>query len=274
VDWNSDGLWDIVSGDRNGFLNVFIRDTLGGLTPYYQYRAMDSTIMTVTYNSQPAVLDWDGDGNKDLLLGSEAGYIWYYRNLAGDSWPMFQSAETVRAGSQTIFYNRVNPYIFDLDRDGRRDLVCGANDGYVRFFRNLSDSVPEYADPETLLTQSGTPVMPSGSPYGSRIGLCYWNSDSLPDLLISGYDGLVELFYGAEMTGTQEGGRPAVRPVEPTFVNGVLRLPGERPAMLLDAAGRVALRLAPGDNGTQTLREGVYYVVPASGRARKVVVNR
>ena len=117
-------------------------------------------------------------------------------------------------------------------------------------------------------------IVPRGTAYGSRVGLCYWNADEVPDFLLSGYDGNVDLYLGVEMTGVEEGGKAAVRPIEPTFANGVLKLPGETPATLLDASGRVALRLVPGDNGTQTLREGVYYVVRPSAPARKVVINR
>ena len=133
MDWNSDGLWDIVSGDRNGYLNVFIRDTLDGLTAYYQYRAMDSTIMTVV-RQFPAGRDWTGTttARRTCCLAARSVYVFYYRNMTSDSWPMFQAAETIRAASQYIYYNRVNPYVFDLNRDDKKDLVCGANDGYVR----------------------------------------------------------------------------------------------------------------------------------------------
>ncbi|MEO0131239.1 MAG: FG-GAP-like repeat-containing protein [candidate division WOR-3 bacterium] len=203
VDWNSDGEWDIISGDRYGYFNVFIREDTT-LIGYYQYRLIDSTIIDVGNNSQPAVTDWNGDGKKDLILGSEAGYIYLFLNQTSDTWPMFQDYTYLQAGGQTIYIYRVNPYIFDLDRDGKKDLICGENNGYVLFFKNIgSDSNPILSFPETLKMVDGTPVRASPYPYGSRCGFGYWNNDTLPDLLLGSYDGQIRLYLGVPFVGIQ-----------------------------------------------------------------------
>ncbi|MEO0080015.1 MAG: VCBS repeat-containing protein, partial [candidate division WOR-3 bacterium] len=110
MDWNSDGQPDLVSGDRNGYFNVFIRDDTV-LHAYYQYRLLDSTILNVGNNSQPTVADWNGDGKKDLILGTETGYIHFYPNLTSDTWPMFQDYSYVEANGAPIYLYRVNPYM-------------------------------------------------------------------------------------------------------------------------------------------------------------------
>lgn len=204
MDWNSDGQLDLVSGDRNGYFNVFIRqDTT--LTGYYQYRLMDSTILDVGNNSQPAVVDWNGDGKKDLILGTETGYIHFYPNQTADTWPGFQSFSYIEVQGTPIYLYRVNPYVFDLDRDGIKDLLCGANDGYIRFYRNTgTNENPELAPPETLTTINGQPIQPPQPyPYGSRCGFGYWNADTIPDFLLSGYDGTVLLYLGEPQVGIE-----------------------------------------------------------------------
>lgn len=278
VDWNSDGLWDIVSGDREGYFNVFTRNADSTLTAHYQYRLADSTVIDVGYNSQPAVVDWNGDGMKDLLLGNETGYVQFYPNIGTDTWPMFQLYENVNAGGTAIYYNRVNPYVFDLDQDGVRDLVCGANDGFVRFFRNSgTNAMPVLEAPESLRTGDGQPIRPQPPyVYGSRCGFGYWDSDSLPDFLMSGYDGMVMLYRGTPFTGIE--GRsptPDARRSTPgaTVVRGVLKLgpqltaDGSRPE-LLDAVGRKALDLHVGDNDVSRLPPGVYFVISGERAAR------
>lgn len=281
MDWNSDGLDDIVSGDRNGFFNVFTRNADSTLTAHYQYRLADSTILTVGYNSQPAVVDWNGDGMKDLLLGTETGYIRFYPNIGTDTWPMFQLYENVNAGGAAIYYNRVNPYVFDLDRDGVLDLVCGANDGYVRFFRNSgTNALPILEAPESLRTSTGTLIQPQPPyVYGSRCGFGYWDSDSLPDFLMSGYDGMVMLYLGTPFTGIEERNTtPEARRSTPgaTVVRGVLNLgpqltaDGSRPE-LLDAAGRKAFDLKPGPNDLSRLAPGVYFARSGERTARVLV---
>lgn len=275
VDWNSDGELDIVSGDRNGYFNVFIRqDTI--LTGNYQYLLMDSTILDVGSNSQPAVIDWNGDGMKDLLLGTETGYIQFYPNQTADTWPGFQDYSYIEVQGSPIYLYRVNPYIFDLDRDSVFDLICGANDGYVHFYRNIgTNSSPELAPPETLKTIDGQPIQAPGI-YGSRCGFGYWNSDTLPDFLISGYDGTVNLYLGEPFVATEE----------PTPTNSlfpqitVTPLPGKppiriainrknftSPLTIIDATGKTIRTFALANNQNFVLWDGStdYGVKASSG---------
>ncbi len=282
VDWNSDGLADIVSGDRNGYFNVFTRNPDLTLTAHYQYRLADSTVLNVGNNSQPAVVDWNGDGRKDLILGTEAGLIRFYPNIGTDTAPAFQNYEHIQAAGADINLYRVNPYVFDLDRDGVNDLICGANDGYVRFYRNTGTNArPVLAAPESLRTSTGAFIQPLAPyPYGSRLGLGYWNSDSLPDILLSGYDGMVLLFRGTPFTGAAEPAAPAVRhPVpNPSVIRGVLTLPApgatrDASGVLLDAAGRCVLALRPGANDLSMLAPGAYFV-RSDGTLTRVLVCR
>jgi hypothetical protein len=297
VDWNSDGQMDVVSGDREGYFNVFIaRDT--GLVGYKQYKLMDSTVLDVGYNSQPAVIDWNGDSKKDLLLGTEDGYVLEYRNLGEDTWPAFQTHETLYAGGipgVPIYLYRANPYVFDLDRDGVVDLICGANDGYVHFFRNVGTNAnPVLATAETLKTTDGTPILAPGSyTAGSRCGFGYWDSDTLPDFLLSAYDGTVALFRSAEMTGIEAGKTP----LEPTAALQVspnpasrsvtVTLPAAIPALsspavsIHDAQGRLVLSHPADAAGIEldvsTLPAGVYVCRLRAGEyavSRRFVVSR
>jgi hypothetical protein len=209
VDWDSDGDADLISGDRNGYFNVWIWDDTG-LVAYTQYKKTDSTPMNVGANSQPTVIDWNGDGKKDLFLGCQNGQVFFWPNQTSDAWPMFQSAETVEAGSGPIYQYRINPIVFDLDCDGVNDLVCGEDGGYVLFYRNTgTNSSPSLAAAETLKSPRGEPVRASGTyVYGSRCWFGFWDADSVPDILLSAYDGYVELFHGLWPVGVEEG-RPA-----------------------------------------------------------------
>lgn len=241
---------DIVSGDRSGYLNVFIAGD-SGMTGYKMFKLMDSTVLKVGANSQPAVVDWNGDDKKDLLLGCEAGQVFVYLNQTSDSWPMFQACETLLAAGVPIVLNRVNPYVFDLDRDGVHDLICGANDGYVRFYRNTgSNEVPELAVGETLKTLDGTPIRAPGSYYGSRCGFGYWDADTLPDFLLSAYDGTVALFSGAFLTGVEERPPTPVRLAlragpSPFTTRAVIRCEsaGSAELVVCDGVGRVVRHL-------------------------------
>jgi len=206
VDWNSDGDADLVSGDRNGYFNVWVWDDTG-FVAYLEYQKTDSTPINVGYNSFPAVLDWNGDGKKDLLLGCENGQVLLWSNVGSDTWPMFQAAETVAADGDPLYQYRVNPFVFDLDRDGVNDLACGDGNGYVLFYRNTgTNAAPVLAAAETLRTPRGDYVQSGGtSTAGSRCWFGFWDADTVPDILLSAYDGNVELFHGVWPVGVEEG---------------------------------------------------------------------
>jgi hypothetical protein len=205
VDWNSDGDPDMVSGDRTGYFNVWVwRDT--AFEAFLQYQKMDMTPLNVGANSYPFIIDWNGDSKKDLLVGCENGEVLFWRNMGFDTWPMFQEVETVAAGGVPLSIYRVNPVVFDLDRDGANDLLCGENGGYALFYRNTGTNAdPELAAVETLRTTDGLPVKSGGTnPYGSRCWFGFWDSDTVPDMLLSAYDGNLELFRGQFLTGVEE----------------------------------------------------------------------
>ncbi len=250
MDWDSDGDADLISGDRTGYFNVFIWDDTG-LVAYTQYLKMDSTPLNVGANSQPFALDWNGDGKKDLITGCEAGDAQFWPNLTSDTWPMFDRPEPMLAGGEPIFMNRVNPVVFDLDCDGVNDLLCGANDGYVHFFRNAgSNELPDLQAAETLKTVSEQYVQASGTTAGSRCWFGFWDGDTVPDILLSAYDGNVELFRGVFLTGVEEQRPTRVRVAlrvgpNPSVGRSVIRYeaPAGAELVVCDNLGRVVRQL-------------------------------
>lgn len=127
-----------------------------------------------------------------------------------------------------------------------------------------------WSDPEAIQdgnTYSG--YLPSIQRVGSgAFGIVF---------LRSGYGGRA-YFDRNDWTGIAEqrkGRMQAARLAVPTVVNGVLRLPGNSPAVLHDATGRVVAELAPGDNPVSGLNPGIYFVQRVTDKAAaKVVISR
>ena len=277
MDWNSDGDADLISGDRSGYFNVFVWDDTG-LVAYTQYKKTDSTPMNVGANSQPFALDWNGDGMKDLITGCQDGDVQFWPNLTSDTWPMFQRPEPMVAAGEPITMYRVNPVVFDLDQDGVNDLLCGANDGYVHFYRNNgSNEFPDLQAAETLKTASEQYVQSSGTSAGSRCWFGFWDSDTVPDILLSAYDGNVELFRGVFLTGVEERpqtpARLALRAGPNPFTTRAViscESPGSAELVVCDPMGRVVRHLGVlsgrsvqawdgrNDSGAE-LNSGVYF---------------
>ena len=54
-------------------------------------------------NASPFVVDWDGDGRQDLLLGQyNLGKVRFYRNVGADTAPRFDEFEYLQADGADI----------------------------------------------------------------------------------------------------------------------------------------------------------------------------
>ncbi len=62
---------------------------------------MDAAVLDADTFSVPVVYDWDNDGNKDLLVGYNAGggfgHVRFYRNQGPDESPVFNGYTLVQA---------------------------------------------------------------------------------------------------------------------------------------------------------------------------------
>lgn len=83
----------------------------------------------------PAFGDLDNDGDKDMIIGDNAGNLHYFSNNAGAgnpanfvlSQPKYQSIDVGAFAT---------PQLIDLNRDGKLDLVIGKENGYFSYFQN------------------------------------------------------------------------------------------------------------------------------------------
>jgi hypothetical protein len=179
-----------------------------GLTNAGHIQAGGSNIL-VNANSFPFVVDWNEDGNKDLIVGEQSpaspntGNVRIYLNQGTNSAPVFDNYSVVFAGSNQLYKYRINPVVYDLDTDGLKDLIAGCDDGRVYFYKNIgTNAAPVFAATyDTLKTQNGMAI---DAGYGSRIHFVDWTGDGDLDLLISGFDGYIQYYENATATGITE----------------------------------------------------------------------
>lgn len=155
--------------------------------------------------SAPFAWDYDGDGDLDLLVGNISGRVILIPNEGSATRPSFNRANrrAVEAGGRAIeVKGDAGPTVADWDGDGTPDLLVGAGDGAVTFFRNAGKKGnPEFADGAVLIPPSKAgyqnPAEPGKAPAGpgTRTKLCVtdWNGDGRADLLVG------DLWYGVDV---------------------------------------------------------------------------
>jgi hypothetical protein len=84
ADWNGDGKLDLVTGNFEGTFFWFKGDGKGKFDPKPEpINEGDKPLKVPGHHSDPFVVDWDGDGDLDLLSSSTDAGVYFAENSAG-----------------------------------------------------------------------------------------------------------------------------------------------------------------------------------------------
>ncbi|MBR2305598.1 MAG: VCBS repeat-containing protein [Fibrobacter sp.] len=290
-DWDGDGRLDIICGDEDGRV-AFIRGAgVKGQPPWFEkpyYFRQEADDLNFGVLSTPCGVDWDGDGDWDILCGNSAGEIGFIENLSGAGVALPRWAEPVRlkAGGRTICFKaglkgsiqgpveRNWGYTClsaaDWDGDGLPDLMVNTIVGDVVWFRNIGTRTKPELSPAADVEVEWEGVQPSlaygwyrphhkANPKGlltqwrTTPVMFDWNCDGLVDLVMLDHEGYLALFERR-----RKDGKLLLLPPRRVFADRdgrPLRL-SQRPA---GRSGRRKLALADmnGDGQVDLLADGV-----------------
>jgi hypothetical protein len=151
-------------------------------------------LISGTASSVHAV-DWNADGKIDLLVGEIEGRVYLVPNEAKGKGLAFGKEQGLHAGGKVIQVpaGDAGPFVADWDGDGKIDLLVGAGDGSVWFYRNVGTA----REPKLA---AGVQLVPPGESTngtdatreprrGVRAKICAvdYNGDGRLDLLVGDF---------------------------------------------------------------------------------------
>ncbi len=201
-DWDQDGDADLIVGDEDG--RVAFVENLGrvptGHAPVFAqpvYFSQEADMLKCGALATPVTVDWDGDGDQDIVSGNTAGYLMLFENQSGPN-----VAEPQWAAPQRLLVNG-EPFRIqagpngsiqgpaeakwgyttlsaaDWNGDGRPDLIVNSILGEVVWLQHLSTGLAA-PQPLTVAWVGAAPALAWGwrQPQGNAL-LTQWRTTPL-----------------------------------------------------------------------------------------------
>ena len=147
ADWNEDGKKDLVMGKGNGEVYVFLNEGTNEQPIFGKPIQLNGGKLDVGSDSSLNVVDWNGDGKKDLVVGNSDGEISVFINRGTNYEPQFDNEGdklSMKLGSA------VSPQVLRRGY-GLNDLVVADRYGEVTYFANTgSATVPSFLEKRVL----------------------------------------------------------------------------------------------------------------------------
>lgn len=192
MDLDGDGRSDILSGSWPGEIYFFRRRADGTFAAAEKLKDRQGKAINVGSASSAFAADWDGDGRLDLLVGTVLGEVYFLPREGREGTPVFGSPRRLHAEGQPLkVAGDAAPVAADWDGDGRLDLIVGAEDGSVVWYRNDgSPREPKLGAARRLIGPS--PIGWGGDDkrrpgdWGLRVKPCVvdWDGDGRLDILL------------------------------------------------------------------------------------------
>ena len=178
VDLDGDGVMEACVVSWSGFISYYTNNagSFEKVTTVHPF----STIVAVQ-SARIAFGDIDGDGDDDLLIGSQDSGMHYYQNDSGSFVAQYGKDNPF----SSIYWSEASPSFVDIDKDGDLDLFVGEQSGVIYFYQNDSGVFTKQSDNLFGLVVTSNFAQPSFADI---------DKDGDMDAFVGGADGSIKYY--------------------------------------------------------------------------------
>ena len=137
ADWDNDGDPDLLVGTIGGYIYLVPNEGSAGKNAFGKARKLRTgkTNIKVQGDASPFCVDWDGDGDLDLLSGGDPGSVMLFENTGTREKPDLRPGRQLispgkmlwgdEAPEEVVRGGRSKLCVTDWNEDGRLDLLVG-----------------------------------------------------------------------------------------------------------------------------------------------------
>lgn len=214
VDVNSDGKRDLLvspnirnNSENTESIKLFLNEGADDAPSFSHHQNNFLQDNTIDFGSgaYPALIDYNNDGLKDLLVGNHGYYdsgdhtaqLALFKNTGSANAPSFALIDRDFGGFSQIPLNTIlntpvaglTPTLADLDNDGDDDLIVGDADGKLHYFSNIASTGNDAQFNLTTVNLNNIDIGQFAAPF-----LYDMNGDNLFDLIVGQHNGTLSYF--------------------------------------------------------------------------------
>jgi len=146
VDWNEDGLLDLILGQEStspGSVRLYLNSGTPENHAFTTYTWIQSSSTNIKCSRcAPQIVDLNLDGKKDLICGESYGKVLYYENVGSNASPVFSGYEYLESNGSIIdIHYGSRLWVNDWDEDGLPDLILSDYNGWVYLCHGVSTGI-------------------------------------------------------------------------------------------------------------------------------------